>query len=158
VEQTNKSKVAQDPKADFVREQYVQYWEMKRVHLSFSWQIPAVTVVAVVAIIGLDADRISAWRGAPLVPALEFLALGLFLALMFLHHRRNLMFASLYDRALAVLEKEYGDEVRVHHFQVGRGYGWWNRLSSSLGLSVFLSLLSLSLLATSGYWFHVLWS
>jgi hypothetical protein len=39
---------------DFIKEQYSQYWEMLRLYLSFSWQIPALAIIATVAFIGLD--------------------------------------------------------------------------------------------------------
>ena len=85
---------------EFIREQYSQYWEMKRFHLTLSWQIPALAIVAVVAFLGFDPDALTKWMQSPLVPAITFLLIGLFIVVMFVHHRRNLLFVRLYERAV----------------------------------------------------------
>jgi hypothetical protein len=138
-----------EKKFDFIKEQYSQYWEMKRLYLSFSWQIPALAVVATVAFIGLDQDKLISWYKAPLITAINLLVIGLFVGVMFIHHRRNLIFANKLSRAIAELEKKFGIEMDVHHHQVQlKG---WQRISSSTSLSVFLFSLMVILLGTSIY-------
>jgi len=146
--------MSSDPNIEFAKEQYVQYWEMKRMHLSFSWQIPALAIVAVLAIIGIDPEKIPKLGNIPLVSALIFLALGLFAITMFVHHCRNRLFASRYDKILAELEKRFGVEVKIHHFQLESDFRWWQRMSSSWALSTFLVLLSAGLLVASLYFFY----
>lgn len=91
---------------EFVKEQYSQYWEMLRQHTAFSWQIPALAIVAVIFFINIEPNRLSEWAETPLVPAIAFLVLSLFIAVMLIHHRRNLLFKGYYERALIELEKK----------------------------------------------------
>lgn len=138
---------------EFIKEQYSQYWEMKRKHLSFSWQIPSLTIVAVVALVGFDPTKLEKWINMPLVPAISFFMLGIFVALMFVHHRRNLIYANIYDKFLAEFEEKYGEKLEIHHFQVNSKLPILNQISSSSFLSVFLILLFIGLIAVSIYFF-----
>jgi len=142
---------AENPK--FIREQYSQYWEMKRFHLTLSWQIPTLAIVAVVAFLGFDPAALTKWMQAPLVPAITFLLVGMFIVVMFVHHRRNLLFARLYERAVADFERDYGVKVDLHHFQVQPKLRGWQGVSSSSMLSALLLLLAVALLGTSVYFF-----
>lgn len=145
-----------EKKQEFIKEQYSQYWEMLRQHTAFSWQIPALAVVAVIFFLGLDPNRLSEWTQTPLVPAIAFLVLSLFIGVMLIHHRRNLLFVNRYEQALIELEKRYGQEIEVHHSQISPKLKGWQRVSSSTSLSVFLLLLAISLLTASIYFFIIL--
>lgn len=151
VQDTPVSGAAADP--DFVRVQYAQYWDMMRFHLSLSWQIPALAVVAVVALLGFDAEALTKWMDAPLVPAVALLLIGLFMVVMFVHHRRNLLFVRLYEETIAAIEKDYGVGSDLHHFQVQSDLNTWERLSSSSMLSALLLLLAAVSLGASIYFF-----
>lgn len=141
--------------SEFIREQYSQYWEMMRFHLTLSWQIPALAIVAVVAFLGFDPDKLARWTQTPFVPAITFLLVGLFVVVMFIHHRRNLLFVRLYERAVADLEKNYGLEIEIHHFQVEPRLKGWRRISSSTSLSALLLFLAIGLLGISVYFFII---
>jgi len=141
---------------DFIREQYSQYWEMKRKHLTFSWQIPSLTIVAVLALVAFDPAKLEKWIQTPIVPALSFFMLAVFVALMFVHHRRNLLFAAMYDKVLAEFESKYGEELKIHHFQVQTKLPFFSQLSSSYFLSIFLILLAIGLFSVSLYFFNIM--
>jgi hypothetical protein len=142
--------------ADFIKEQYTQYWEMIRLHSAFSWQIPALAIVAVVSFISFGPDNLPGWMRTPLVAGFTFLVVGLFVGVMFIHHRRNLLFVRKYEQAVAKLEKDYGLVMQVHHFQILPQLKGWQRISSSTSLSIFLFLLAMSLLGTSIFFFSMI--
>ncbi len=130
-----------DVNTDFVKEQYSQYWQMKRFHLALSWHIPALAIAAVVAFVGFDPDRLSKWAQRPVLPAAIFLAMSMFVLLMLIHHYRNLLFARIFERAIAELEQVYGIVKQVHHQQVAAELKGFARVSSSTWLSLFLLFL-----------------
>ena len=138
---------------DFIIAQYTQYWEVLRMHLRLSWQIPAFAVVAIVALLGSAEKQLTAWQETPLLLASLLLLLDLFVILLIIHHCRNLMFVRSYARALLRLEQTYGDDLKAHHFQVAANLRGWRRISSSSALLVFLVVLALSLSAASLYYF-----
>lgn len=141
---------------DFIKEQYLQYWQMKRFHLALSWHIPALAIAAVVAFIGLDPDKLSKWTQTPLIPAAIFLAMGMFVLLMFIHHYRNLVFARIFEKAIAELEEIHGIVKEVHQQQTSAKLKGLAKISSSTCLSLFLLILSATLLCISGsFWFRV---
>ena len=90
---------------EFIQEQYSQYYEMKRMHLNFSWQIPALAIIAIVAFIGFAQDKLTNLVDAHLVSAISFLLIGSFVRVLFIHHRLNLLFVNYYERAVAEIEK-----------------------------------------------------
>lgn len=134
---------------EFVKEQYSQYYQMFRQHLVFSWQIPSFVIVALLFFLGLEYKNIQSWKRNPIFPAIGFLIIGLFLIVMFVHHRRNLFYANNYSKILAKMEEEWGFEVKVHHFQVEPLKKSWQRISSSLCLSIFLIILIVGSIITS---------
>ena len=136
---------------EFVKEQYIQYWEMIRLHSGFSWQIPATGIVAVIAFMSLDPDKLTGWAKIPLIPAFTFLVVSLFSAVMLVHHRRNLLFVKYYEEAIADLEKKYGVEMQVHHIQISPKLKGFQRISSSTSLSIFLLILALGSFGISIY-------
>jgi hypothetical protein len=102
-------------KAEFIKQQYAQYWEMLRQHTTLSWQIPALSTAAIVFFLGIDPSRILEWSKTPFMPAVVFIILGSFVGIMFIHHRRNILFIGFYENAIKEIEKEYGLEMQVHH-------------------------------------------
>lgn len=140
-----------EKRLEFIREQYAQYWEMLRLHSGFSWQIPATGIVAIIAFIVLDPEKLEGWAKTPIVPALAFLAVGMFTFIMLIHHQRNLLFVKYYERAIARLEQDYGLEMEVHHLQITPKLSGWRAISSSSSLSIFLLLLTIGSLSTSFY-------
>ncbi len=141
--------IGEDP--EFVKEQYAQYWEMKRFHLALSWHIPALAIAAVVAFIGFDPDKITKWTRTPALPAVILLTMAMFVLLMALHHHRNLLFARLYEKAIAELEETHGIVKEVHHQQVSVKLTGFEKISSSVCLSFFLLVLAVALIIGSGY-------
>jgi len=138
---------------DFVREQYAQYWAMIRQHSSFSWQIPTAGVLAVVAFIALEPDRLREWMQMPIAPAVMFLLIGLFSFLLLIHHERNFLFVRYYGEAVESLEKRFGLEMCVHHSQITPTLRGWRSISSVTCLSVFLLVLTVGSWGISAYFF-----
>jgi hypothetical protein len=136
---------------EFVKEQYSQYWEMMRFHLSLSWNIPTLAIAAVVALVALDPEKLVNWRHTPVLLAAAFLVMGLFVVVMFIHHHRNLEFAGIYEVAISELEKDYGVVKEVHHGQLATKLKGLMKISSSICLERFLLLFAIVLLGLSGY-------
>lgn len=128
---------------EFIRAQYTQYWEMIRLHLAFSWQIPALAVVSVIAFVNVGPEEVDLWGENPYLPAVSFFIIGMFLGIMFFHHHRNLLFVDHLERVVANLEKDFGVEIEVHHFQVKNKFRGWHAISSSRGLSITLLIIAL---------------
>jgi hypothetical protein len=136
---------------DFAKEQYIQYWEMLRQSTAFSWQIPTIVAAAALLTLGIDSNRLVDWIKIPIVPAVAFIILGLFIVVMWIHHRRNRLFVGYYEDALINLEENYGIDLQVYHKQISPRLKGLNRISSSSTLSLFLILLSVALLALGLY-------
>ena len=140
---------------DFVKEQYSQYYQMLRMHVALSWQIPSFVIVALLFLLSLESKNIQGWKDYPIWPAFWFLIVGLFLVVMFIHHRRNLFYADHYSKVLADIEEKWGVVLKVYHFQVELGRKWWQKISSSLCLSIFLFLMIVGSFVISIYYFKL---
>ena len=140
-----------DPNLEFIKEQYSQYCQMHRFYGNLSWHIPTLAIAAVVAFIGFDPEKAIKWVNAPLLPAVTFLVISIFIALMYIHHRRNLLFTKICERVISEIEKDYGLQKKIYHIQVCPDLKGLDRLSSSIFLSVFLMLLSGASLGVSIY-------
>ena len=116
---------------------------MLRMHLNLSWQIPSFVVVAILFIIGISSNDFQNWEDYPQLPALGFFLIGFFLIVMLVHHRRNLFYADIYQKTIAKIEKIFGEEYIIHHFQVEPTRNRWKKITSSLCLSVFLFVMIL---------------
>lgn len=136
-----------------IKEQYSQYYQMVRMHLKFSWQIPSFVIISLLFILSLESKNIEDWKNFPEWPAFGFFIVGFFLVVMFVHHKRNLFYADHYQKILAKIEKNWGIAVKVHHFQVEIDRGWWQKISSSLCLSIFLIVMITSSFGMSIYYF-----
>ena len=138
-----------------IESQYQHYSEMIRFYLNLSWQIPTLAIVAVVGFIGLETDKIKDWKDYPLPAFIAFFILGLFFLMLYLHNKRNLTFATSYEKALTKLEKKYGYEITVHHFQTASNLKGVNKISSSKMLSRLLSFMTLIFLSVSFYYLYI---
>ena len=141
------------PSPEFISEQYSQYWEMKRFHLSLSWQIPALAAAAIVGFFTVDPDSLRNWHDAPFIPSLAFLLLSLFIVLMRVHHKRNIVLADVFEEAVKNLESQYGVPGNVYHNDLQRDAKKLKGLSSSRALDIFLGVLGAVLFAASAYYF-----
>lgn len=142
-------------KSDLINDQYNQYWEMCRFHLSLSWNIPTLAIASIIAFVGLDPDKLNSWLNRPILSACILLLSSIFVGIMYIHHRRNLLFASQYERALETIEKRYGNHLGVLHHQVQNKFHGLNKLSSSSLLGGFI-LLFAALLFLLDIYFWVL--
>jgi hypothetical protein len=141
------------PVPELIKEQYTQYYQMLRHHTSLSWSIPSFAVACSVLFFGLDSSKMRSWDDYPLLPALCFLFIGLFLFVMLKHHIRNGFYAHKFDEALLKIERMWGYKLRVHHSQLEPEKSFFKRISSSLCLSVFLWVLIILSLSVSIYYF-----
>ena len=138
------SQISKTPKdMTFVQEQYSQYHEIRRQLNSFSWQIPSIAVLAIFFFLDIDPDSLNRWYNAPLIPAIGFLVVGMFLIVLLVFHIRNIAILRNFESVLAKMEIDYGAQLSVYAFQLGKQLKWWQRLKSSslLGSFVFLLIL-----------------
>lgn len=136
---------------EFVAQQYAQYWEMKRFHLSLSWQIPALAAAAIIGFVTIDPSNLRDWNEHPIVPAVAFVFMGLFVGVMRIHHKRNIVLANNFEKALVELEEAHGVPFRVHHNQLQKQKAGLRGLSSSTALDIFLALLAVVLIGAAVY-------
>jgi len=143
--------VTDDKKPELLTDQYNQYWEMCRFHLSLSWNIPTLAIAGILALAATDPDARQKWFQEPLLPAVTMLVASLFVLLMYIHHRRNLLFAATYEKAIEELERDHGKQLGVLHHQVQARLRGFDRLSSSTCLGAFILVLGLFLIALDLY-------
>jgi hypothetical protein len=136
---------------ELLSDQYAQYWEMVRFHLSLSWNIPTLAIACIVAVAAIDPDAKQKWLREPLLPAVIVLVAALFMFLLYIHHRRNLLFAGRYEEAIDALEQKYGLPLGALHPQVQKKLMGVDRLSSSSCLGVFIVILGVCLMAFDVY-------
>ena len=145
------------PDRDFVREQYIQYHEIRRQLNGFSWQIPSVAAVVLVLFLGLEPDKAAQWLSRPLLPALGLLAVGLFMAVMRINLVRNVAFLRNLERICSQMEREYGVEFHAYAKEFDRSLPAWRRVRSSTCLAAFLLIAMVGTLAGSAYfWVRLL--
>ena len=141
-------------KADIVSNQYDQYWNMYRFHLKLSWQIPAIALAALLAFIKISENQISNWNSSPLLPALMTLVLFVFFLIIYVHHRRNLIFAEHFEVNIGVLEDKYGEKIGGTHTDANENLSGVDSISSSKLLGAFVAFCCIALLFGSSYlWF-----
>ena len=127
---------------EFIVEQYSQYWQMLRWHISSSWNIPALSLVVVFGILGFSVDKIDKIHGNYLILSISCLLLSAFLFVMMVHHSRNLLWVKHFEEALKSLEGKYGDLHNVYHSQISPTLDGFKKISSSKLLGFFLGLCS----------------
>lgn len=140
-----------DAKPELLSDQYNQYGEMCRFHLSLSWDIPTLAIAGIVAFVAVGPDTTANWSNEPLLPAVTLMAASLFVFLLYIHHRRNLLFAQTYERAIEALERDHGKQIGVLHHQVQASLRGFDRLSSSARLGGFILFLSGLLMVVDSY-------
>ncbi len=136
---------------EFIAEQYTQYWEMLRWHISSSWNIPALSLLIISGLLGFSLDKIDKVKENYLILSVICLFTSMFLAVMLIHHNRNLLWVRYYEDALKNLENKYGDPQGVYHSQVNSNIRGFVKISSSKLLELFLGLCSLTFFAMSLY-------
>ena len=146
-------------RANFVREQYSQYHQIRRHVNTFSWQIPSIAILAIIFLVGLDKDRISFWIENPIYPAIGFLTISLFLIVLLVFHIRNIFFLRRFEKTLSEIEEKYGIKKLVYAHQLGRAdTKWTERIKASTLLRYFLFILMTSSFIVSVYcWKEVFW-
>lgn len=142
---------------DLIIEQYSQYYQMVRHHTSLSWHIPSFTIAFSIVFLGLDSSKLHNWLYCPILPAICFFVICLFLVVMFVHHKRNGLYAKRFDQALVEIEKNCGyvTKVNVHHCGSELRKSFINKISSSLCLTIFLLLLIFLSFFISLYYFYL---
>ncbi len=122
---------------EFIREQYAQYFETYRQHVSLAWQLPAVAIGGFVAASAIDASAFKPGEKGSFPVALSFVVLGLFIWLLAFHNQRNYFYLCHYSRLLERLESEHGLSVLALHLRAKEGLGKWRHLSSTRLLTLF---------------------
>jgi hypothetical protein len=132
----------QEPQ-DFVKEQYIQYHEIRRQLNAFSWQVPSLVILVMLYFFRVDAEKIEVWKSIPVISFLEFFILSLFILVMLVFHRRCLLHFRKHEENLAKMEKLYGISCKVYADQTDSSFKWFDRIRSSFLLTLFLVLLFL---------------
>ena len=145
------------PRTEFIKEQYIQYHEMRRQLNSFSWQIPSVAVVVIVLLLGIEPEKVVAkWATYPIIPAVGFLAAGLFICVMLVNLIRNTTILRNFEDLLIRMEREHGVELSAYAQQIDPLIPRWRRIRSSSLLMVFLACAAVAALAVSiRFWFRM---
>jgi hypothetical protein len=134
---------------EFIVAQYTQLWELIRTHLSFSWQIPALTMIIISALLTTIPKNLVLWEKAPDLSSFAFLILALTIFVLFTHHRRNQIFVRAYGAELRGLERKYGIKIQAHHFNINKRLKGFDKVSSTSLLTIFLGIsAALSFLAS----------
>jgi len=133
---------------EFIVEQYSQYWQMLRWHISASWNIPALSLMIVFGILGLSIDKL---RSNYLLLSITLLVCSIFVAIILVHHNRNLLWVKYFENALKELEVKHGELKNVYHSQISPSLTGMASISSSILLGIFLGLCSLIFFISSIY-------
>lgn len=139
--------------SDFIKEQYVHLNAHRSQVNTLSGQIIGFIFAGLVLSLGLKSENIADWNKFPLLPAISFLAIGVFFVVMWTAHTRNIVSRRWLDKLIEEMEEEYGRRPADYGLlNSPRGRRWLGEdVSSSFVLSVFLMLMAVLTLSASGY-------
>ena len=141
--------MTQSSDKDFIVEQYSQYWEMLRWHISASWNIPALSLLVFSGILGFSIDKLDKLKDHYLILSIACFLISILLFVMLIHHNRNLLWVKHFENALKELENRYGDLQNVYHSQISPTLRGTIKISSSKLLAFFLGLCGLTFFTLS---------
>lgn len=137
--------------ADFIKEQYIQYFETYRQHITLSWQIPTLAIAVFVLVASFEPEKLVSPNKTSFMLPVSLLLLGLFMWLLAVHNIRNLLYIRYYAELLLKLENQYGVKLDALHIKMQPTFKWWQKISSGKFLSLFLFLFGIIAISLSIY-------
>ena len=130
------------PNLDLIKNQYSEYYQMLRWHITASWNIPSLTLVVITASLSLSIEKFDKLKEKASLSAFLFLTFFILSTIMYIHHRRNLLWVTYFEKAIREIEEKYGEIMTVHHSMIQTKLTGIDKISSSKLLGWFLLFIS----------------